>query len=159
MRKVFITGTAGLSATIWRGFSWTRASPSRGSTGSQITTTSAQAPPPRAAVAIARLLHDEAMLEDTAALDTAIDAFAPDVIVHLAGQAGVRVLLENPGSYIDSNVTGTFNVWRRRAATTSTPAHGLHSSDLWRPNTEMPLPRTHQADTPLHHLCRHQEGE
>ncbi|MCI4660923.1 MAG: SDR family NAD(P)-dependent oxidoreductase [Neomegalonema sp.] len=34
----------------------------------------------------------------------------PDVVVHLAAQAGVRYSLENPRAYIDSNVVGTFNV-------------------------------------------------
>lgn len=36
----------------------------------------------------------EAMLEDDAALKAAVDACAPDVIVHLAAQAGVRYSLE-----------------------------------------------------------------
>ncbi len=34
----------------------------------------------------------------------------PDAIVHLAAQAGVRYSLEHPRTYIDTNVTGTFNV-------------------------------------------------
>ena len=34
----------------------------------------------------------------------------PDVIVHLAAQAGVRYSLENPRAYVDSNLIGTFNV-------------------------------------------------
>src|SRR5690606_30784602 len=40
-------------------------------------------------------------------LNVATD-FRPDVIVHLAAQAGVRYSLENPRSYIDSNIVGTF---------------------------------------------------
>ena len=52
----------------------------------------------------------EGMLEDQKLLDEVADAFAPDVIVHLAGQAGVRYSLENPRAYIDSNIVGTFNV-------------------------------------------------
>lgn len=36
----------------------------------------------------------EAMLEDVAALDRAVDACAPDIIVHLAAQAGVRYSLK-----------------------------------------------------------------
>lgn len=34
----------------------------------------------------------------------------PDVVVHLAAQAGVRYSLENPRAYIESNVVGFFNV-------------------------------------------------
>ena len=52
----------------------------------------------------------EAMLEDDAALNAAVDEFAPDVIVHLAAQAGVRYSIENPRAYIDANIIGTLNV-------------------------------------------------
>ena len=52
----------------------------------------------------------EDMLEDQALFDRVADEFAPDVIVHLAAQAGVRYSLENPRAYLDSNVIGTFNV-------------------------------------------------
>ena len=38
----------------------------------------------------------EAMLEDQERLDAEIDAFAPDIIIHLTAQAGVRYSLENP---------------------------------------------------------------
>ena len=33
-----------------------------------------------------------------------------DVVIHLAAQAGVRYSLENPTSYIQSNIIGTFNL-------------------------------------------------
>ena len=52
----------------------------------------------------------EGMLEDNALFDRVADDFAPDVIVHLAAQAGVRYSLENPRAYLDANVIGTFNV-------------------------------------------------
>ena len=52
----------------------------------------------------------EGQLEDTEHFDRAADAFEPEYIVHLAGQAGVRYSLENPRAYIDSNIVGTFNV-------------------------------------------------
>ena len=35
---------------------------------------------------------------------------APDRVVHLAAQAGVRYSLTNPHAYVDSNVTGTLNI-------------------------------------------------
>ena len=60
----------------------------------------------------------EGMLEDQRLFDTVADDFVPDVIVHLAAQAGVRYSLENPRAYLDSNVIGTFNVMEaaRRSA-------------------------------------------
>ena len=52
----------------------------------------------------------EAMLEDMPALNGAVKAFQPDVIVHLAAQAGVRYSIENPRAYVESNLIGAFNV-------------------------------------------------
>ena len=36
--------------------------------------------------------------------------FAPDIVVNLAAQAGVRYSIDHPRSYIDSNIIGFFNV-------------------------------------------------
>ena len=52
----------------------------------------------------------EGMLEDQTKFDKLADTFEPDIIVHLAAQAGVRYSLENPRAYLDANVIGTFNV-------------------------------------------------
>ena len=51
-----------------------------------------------------------AALEDKNALETAIRDFKPEIIVHLAAQAGVRYSLEHPEAYIESNIVGTFNL-------------------------------------------------
>ena len=90
-----------------------------------------------------------AMLEDTAALDTAVDAFAPDVIVHLAAQAGVRYSLEAPRAYVDANVVGTFNVME--AARRHSVDHLLmaSTSSVYGANTDMPYAETDKADTQL----------
>lgn len=52
----------------------------------------------------------EAMLEDAQSLTAALRGFRPDVVIHLAAQAGVRYSIENPRSYLDSNIVGTFNL-------------------------------------------------
>ena len=36
--------------------------------------------------------------------------FKPEIVVHLAAQAGVRYSIENPKTYLDSNIIGTFNL-------------------------------------------------
>ena len=50
------------------------------------------------------------MLEDYSKLEVLSEKFQPDIIIHLAAQAGVRYSLKNPRSYITSNIVGTFNV-------------------------------------------------
>ena len=91
----------------------------------------------------------EAMLEDRAALDGAIDVFEPDVIVHLAAQAGVRYSLENPRAYIDANVVGSFNVME--AARRHAVRHLLmaSTSSVYGAETQMPYAETQKADSQM----------
>lgn len=91
----------------------------------------------------------EAMLEDQQSFDALADAFQPDVIVHLAAQAGVRYSLENPRAYLDSNVIGAFNVME--AARRLEVRHLLmaSTSSVYGANDEMPFVETEKADTQL----------
>jgi UDP-glucuronate 4-epimerase len=91
----------------------------------------------------------EGMLEDQTLLDRVADEFAPDVIVHLAAQAGVRYSLENPRAYLDANVIGTFNVME--AARRLSVQHLLmaSTSSVYGANTDMPFIETEKADTQL----------
>lgn len=91
----------------------------------------------------------EAMLEDGEALDRMADEFAPEVIVHLAAQAGVRYSLENPRAYVDANIVGTFNVME--AARRLGVQHLLmaSTSSVYGANEDMPFTETEKADTQL----------
>jgi UDP-glucuronate 4-epimerase len=91
----------------------------------------------------------EAMLEDVSALDAAIDAFQPEVIIHLAAQAGVRYSLENPRSYVSANVVGTFNVME--AARRLGVQHLLmaSTSSIYGANESLPFRETDKADGQL----------
>ncbi|MCA1775875.1 MAG: GDP-mannose 4,6-dehydratase [Loktanella sp.] len=91
----------------------------------------------------------EGMLEDQTLFDRVADDFAPDVIVHLAAQAGVRYSLDNPRAYLESNVIGTFNVMD--AARRLEVKHLLmaSTSSVYGANTEMPFIETEKADTQL----------
>ena len=91
----------------------------------------------------------EAMLEDSATFDRVADQLQPDVIVHLAAQAGVRYSLENPRAYIDANVVGTFNVME--AARRLEVGHLLmaSTSSVYGANEDMPYRETDKADTQL----------
>lgn len=90
-----------------------------------------------------------AMLEDDAALQAAVDGFAPDVIVHLAAQAGVRYSLENPRAYIESNVVGTMNLIEAARRTEIPHLLMASTSSVYGANEEMPFVETEKADTQL----------
>lgn len=91
----------------------------------------------------------EAMLEDQARLTEEIDAFQPDIIVHLAGQAGVRYSLEEPQSYVQSNIIGTFHIME--AARRIGVKHLLiaSTSSVYGANEELPFRETDKADLQL----------
>ena len=91
----------------------------------------------------------EGKLEDNELLSRVCDAAKPDIIVHLAGQAGVRYSLENPRSYVESNVMGTFNVIE--CARRHQVDHLLmaSTSSVYGANTMLPFTEVHKADSPL----------
>lgn len=89
------------------------------------------------------------MLEDFEKLKTLCDAEKPDVIVHLAGQAGVRYSLENPRSYIESNVIGTFNIMECARELSVDHLLMASTSSVYGANEDMPFVETEKADTPL----------
>jgi UDP-glucuronate 4-epimerase len=86
------------------------------------------------------------MLEDKAALDHAAEFAEPDVIVHLAAQAGVRYSLENPRSYVDSNLVGSFNILE--LARNLQPKHLLlaSTSSVYGANEKIPFAESDKAD-------------
>lgn len=90
-----------------------------------------------------------AMLEDMEALTRAAEQSAPDVIVHLAAQAGVRYSLENPRAYVDANLVGTFNVME--LARVLKPRHLLiaSTSSVYGANPSVPFRESDRTDHPL----------
>ena len=90
----------------------------------------------------------QGMLEDFDALEKVFNQHKPEVIVHLAAQAGVRYSIDNPRSYVDSNLIGSFNIMEM--AKQFQVAHLLmaSTSSVYGANTEMPFdenqPTKHQ---------------
>jgi UDP-glucuronate 4-epimerase len=91
----------------------------------------------------------EGMLEDSELLRTAACEFQPDVIVHLAAQAGVRYSLEQPRAYVDSNVVGTFNVLEIARQLEIQHLLMASTSSVYGANQQMPFRETEKADTQL----------
>ncbi|MEO0484554.1 MAG: SDR family NAD(P)-dependent oxidoreductase [Pseudomonadota bacterium] len=91
----------------------------------------------------------EGLVEDADTTIETIRAAKPDVIVHLAAQAGVRYSLENPRAYIDANVVGTFNVMEAARALGVDHLLMASTSSVYGANAEMPFAEGHKADHPM----------
>jgi UDP-glucuronate 4-epimerase len=89
------------------------------------------------------------MLEDHEFLSKVVAEIKPDVIVHLAAQAGVRYSLENPRAYIDTNLTGTFNLMEAARETGVDHLLMASTSSVYGGNTQMPFEETQKTELPL----------
>ena len=73
----------------------------------------------------------------------------PDAVLHLAAQAGVRYSLENPSSYIHTNLVGFASVLE--ACRAHLPQHVVFasSSSVYGNNTKLPWSETDNVDHPI----------
>jgi len=91
----------------------------------------------------------KADLADREALQQVFVNDRPEVVIHLAAQAGVRYSLENPQAYIDSNLVGFTNILE------GCRHHGVRhlayasSSSVYGANTRMPFSVHHNVDHPV----------
>ena len=72
-----------------------------------------------------------------------------DYVVNLAAQAGVRYSLENPQSYIDSNITGFLNILEACRAYPVKHLVFASSSSVYGLNQNVPFKTSHHTDHPL----------
>ena len=91
----------------------------------------------------------EGILEDSKKLNSISNKFQPDVIIHLAAQAGVRHSLKYPRDYINSNIIGTFNIME--VARKKKVKHLLmaSTSSVYGANSLMPFKETDKTDTQI----------
>lgn len=88
-------------------------------------------------------------LEDRDLMMKLFESEKPDVVVHLAAQAGVRYSLTNPEAYVDSNITGFLNVLE---ACRHNPVENLiyaSSSSVYGLNSKMPFSVHSNVDHPV----------
>jgi UDP-glucuronate 4-epimerase len=90
-----------------------------------------------------------AMIENAEALDAAAAIAPPDVIIHLAAQAGVRYSLENPKAYVDANLVGSWNILE--LARKLRPKHLMlaSTSSVYGANAKIPFEEIDRADEPM----------
>ncbi|MBL4627221.1 MAG: NAD-dependent epimerase/dehydratase family protein [Roseicyclus sp.] len=91
----------------------------------------------------------QARIETPGVLHDLFEAHRPEAVIHLAAQAGVRYSIENPESYVESNLIGTFRLLEAMRA--FPPRHSLlaSTSSAYGANTVMPFAETMKADTQM----------
>lgn len=77
------------------------------------------------------------------------EEFKPDMVAHLAAQAGVRYSIENPDAYVKSNIVGFFNILE--ACRRFKPEHLVYasSSSVYGNNQKVPFAETDFVDKPI----------
>ena len=92
---------------------------------------------------------ETARIETPDTLQNLFATHSPDAVIHLAAQAGVRYSIDNPESYVEANLIGTFRLLE--AARAYPPAHLLlaSTSSVYGANTKMPYAEADKADTQM----------
>ena len=91
-----------------------------------------------------RSVHEK--IEKPHFLTNLFDEEQPDIVIHLAAQAGVRYSIENPRAYLESNINGTFELLEAARAFPTTHMLLASTSSAYGANEEMPYKETDKAD-------------
>ena len=88
-------------------------------------------------------------LENSIKIDQIFKEFKPNIVINLAAQAGVRYSLENPMSYIESNIVGFLNILE--GCRNHKIEHLIYasSSSVYGGNKITPFNESHTVDHPV----------
>ena len=93
--------------------------------------------------------HERIDLKDRSKIQERFKKYKPQRVVNLAAQAGVHYSLENPNSYIDSNLIGFANILECCRNNEIDHLVYASSSSVYGANTSMPFSVHHNVDHPL----------
>ena len=94
-------------------------------------------------------------IADQALVDGVFKEYAPDIVVNLAAQAGVRYSITNPEAYIESNLVGFFRILEACRHSREQGRKGVEhlvyasSSSVYGANKKVPYATTDQVDHPV----------
>jgi UDP-glucuronate 4-epimerase len=88
-------------------------------------------------------------LADRGAMERLFAEKRPEVVIHLAAQAGVRYSLTNPHSYTSSNITGFLHVLEGCRSINVRHLVYASTSSVYGANTQMPFKESVSANHPL----------
>jgi UDP-glucuronate 4-epimerase len=88
-------------------------------------------------------------IEDKGLIESIFETHKPEIVCHLAAQAGVRYSIENPDAYISSNIVGFLNILE--ACRHHKPRHLFYasSSSVYGANMDVPFRTTDRVDQPV----------
>lgn len=88
-------------------------------------------------------------ISDRPLIDKLFEEYKPQVVVHLAAQAGVRYSIDHPDVYIESNIIGTFNILE--ACRNNEVEHLVYasSSSVYGGNKKVPFSTNDKVDHPV----------
>ncbi len=96
-----------------------------------------------------RCIDIRADLADAEAINAAFRAHSPQRVINLAAQAGVRYSLENPQSYVSSNLTGFVNILESCRHVGCEHLVYASSSSVYGANTALPFSVHGHTDHPI----------
>ena len=88
-------------------------------------------------------------LENKSLVSSVFEQYKPDIVVNLAAQAGVRYSIDHPGTYIESNIIGFYNILE---ACRHHPVEHLvyaSSSSVYGGNKKVPFSTDDKVDNPV----------
>ena len=88
-------------------------------------------------------------LENKEKLEKFFKKFKPKIVIHLAAQAGVRYSIDKPRIYLESNITGTFNVIEASHKFKVKHLIMASSSSVYGANKNIPFKEVDKTDTQL----------
>ena len=88
-------------------------------------------------------------IENKRSLEKSFFKFKPNVVIHLAAQAGVRYSIDKPRVYLRSNVTGTFNIIEASHKLKVKHLIMASSSSVYGANKRIPFLETDKTETQL----------
>jgi UDP-glucuronate 4-epimerase len=91
----------------------------------------------------------EARIETPGLLDDLMSRGKPDLVVHLAAQAGVRHSIDAPDSYVQANLLGSYHLLEAARAHPPTHLMMASTSSVYGANAKMPYAETDKADAPM----------
>ncbi len=88
-------------------------------------------------------------IEEENFLNDIVEKYKPNIVLHLAAQAGVRHSLENPEAYLYSNLIGTYKVLEATKNNKIDHLLMASSSSVYGANEKLPFTENQKCDTPL----------